>query len=218
MSEHLSFKFDVLDLGHMEYEPCLNLQREILEDAVAKRRTSTLILVEHAPILTLGANFHEENLLFPVSEYERRGIQVLGTDRGGDVTFHGPGQLVAYPIFELEPFGKDLHRWLRAMEEVVIGALGHWELEATRNPVNTGVWIGNRKICAMGIKVRRWVSMHGLALNCDINLGPYDLFVPCGIRGDYGVTSISREVGRTVGVEEAKPVLIEQFRSMSHAT
>jgi len=206
--------FEVLDLGHLAYGPSLEIQREVLEDVVAKERGSTLILVEHDPILTLGANFHEENLLFPAAEYIRRGIEVLRTDRGGDVTFHGPGQLVAYPIFELEPFGKDLHRWLRSMEETVIATLLNWNLAGTRNPVNTGVWIENRKICAMGIKVRRWVSMHGLALNCDIDLAPYDLFVPCGIRGDYGVTSISRECGRKVTVEDAKPVLIEQFRSI----
>ncbi|AIE85269.1 lipoyl(octanoyl) transferase LipB [Fimbriimonas ginsengisoli] len=204
---------EVLELGRMAYQPCVELQRSILEEVVERERASTLILVEHDPVLTLGANFHEENLLLPIGEYERKGIEVVRTDRGGDVTFHGPGQLVAYPIFDLQPLGKDLHRWLRELEETVITALATWELEGTRNPINTGVWIGNRKICAMGIKVRRWVSMHGLALNCDADLSPFNLVVPCGIRGAYGVTSISRECGRTVPVDEAKPVLIEAFRS-----
>jgi lipoyl(octanoyl) transferase len=202
------FRFDLLDLGHMAYEPCVELQREILEEVVEGKRQSTLIFVEHDPVLTLGASFHDENLLFPISEYERRGIEVVRTDRGGDVTYHGPGQLVAYPIFDLQLLGKDLHRWLRSLEETVIVALREWNLEGTRNPVNTGVWIGNRKVCAIGIKVRRWVSMHGLALNCETDLAAYDLFVPCGVRGDYGVTSISREVGRRVGIEEAKPFLV----------
>lgn len=212
MGDVTNFHFDLLDLGPLAYEPSLAIQREVLEQVVTGTRPSTLILVEHDPVLTLGANFHEENLLFPVSEYERRGIQVIRTDRGGDVTYHGPGQLVAYPIFDLQPLGKDLHRWLRSMEETVIAALQHWSLEGTRNPANTGVWIENRKICAMGIKVRRWVSMHGLALNCDIDLAPYGLFVPCGVRGDYGVTSISQEAAKTVTIDKARPILVNAFR------
>lgn len=206
---------DVLDLGRLGYAEALEIQRQTLDDVIAGARPSTLILVEHNPILTLGAGFHEENLLFPVAEYERRGIEVVRTDRGGDVTYHGPGQLVAYPIFDLQPFEKDLHRWLRFLEETVISVLRPFGLEGTRNAVNTGVWIDNRKICAIGIKVRRWVSMHGLALNCDIDLTPYGLIVPCGIKGDYGVTSISRELGRTVQVEEVKPLLIQALYSSS---
>jgi lipoate-protein ligase B len=196
----------------MEYEPCVELQRAVLEEVVAGTRPSTLLLVEHEPVLTLGANFHNENLLFPIEEYERRGIQVRRSDRGGDVTYHGPGQLVAYPIFNLEALGKDLHRWLREMEETVIAALRYWGLEGTRNAANTGVWIENRKICAMGIKVRRWVSMHGLALNCDTDLATFGLFVPCGVRGDYGVTSISAEAGIKVSMDDAKPILVAAFR------
>lgn len=196
----------------MAYEPCVDLQRETLEQVVAGERPSTLLLVEHDPVLTLGANFHEENLLMPAEAYRARGIQVARTDRGGDVTYHGPGQLVAYPIFALEPLGKDLHRWLRELESTVIETIAAFGLVGERNSVNTGVWVGNRKICAMGIKVRRWVSMHGLALNCDPDLGAFGLIVPCGIRGDYGVTSLSQELGRMVGIDEAKPRLVEAFR------
>lgn len=196
----------------MAYEPAVELQRRTLEEVHAGDRPSTLIFVQHPPVLTLGATFHDENLLFPVEEYERRGFEVVRTDRGGDVTYHGPGQLVAYPIFDLQPLGKDLHRWLRGMEEAVILTLREWGLTGTRNPVNTGVWIDNRKICAMGIKVRKWTSMHGLALNCDIDLSPFGMIVPCGIKGNYGVTSITAETGRQVTVEDVKPVLEQAFR------
>lgn len=213
MVDARGFEFEVQSLDRMEYEACFELQRQILEEVVEKKRPSTLLFVEHDPVLTLGANFHEENLLMPVAEYERRGIKVVRTDRGGDVTYHGPGQLVAYPIFDLSLLGKDLHRWLRALEESVMVTLRHWEIESGRNPVNTGVWVENRKICAMGIKVRRWVSMHGLALNCNIDLSPYGLFLPCGVRGDYGVTSISQVLGREVTCADVAPILAQSMSS-----
>lgn len=202
---------DVVDLGRMAYDPSVEVQREILEEVVAGHRPSTLLLVEHDPVLTLGANFHAENLLFSLEHYAERGIQIVRTDRGGDVTYHGPGQLVAYPIFDLQPLGKDLHRWLRDLEETVIDTLRHWNLQGTRNPANTGVWIENRKICAMGIKVRRWVSMHGLALNCSTDLSVFQSFVPCGVRGDYGVTSISQETHHPVTLSQVKPLLTSAF-------
>jgi lipoyl(octanoyl) transferase len=201
--------FEVMDLGHMGYEPCLDIQKNLLEE-VAESRPNTLILVEHDPILTLGANFHEENLLLPVAEYERRGIQVIRTDRGGDVTYHGPGQLVAYPIFRVE---RDLHKWLRSLEEAVIVALSSFGIEGYRFPPNTGVWVNEKKICAIGIKVRRWVSMHGLALNCDADLSAFSLIVPCGIHS-HGVTSLSIETDRAVCVEQAKTKLIDGFRKV----
>jgi lipoyl(octanoyl) transferase len=193
----------------MAYDPCVELQRSILEDVVAGHRRSTLLLVEHEPVLTLGAAFQSANLLLAVDEYDERGIAVRRTDRGGDVTYHGPGQLVAYPIFDLRVVDRDLHRWLRMLEDVIIATLRPFGLNGARNRVNTGVWIENRKICAIGIKVRRWVSMHGLALNCDVDLTPFSLIVPCGIAGDYGVTSVSAELGRHVGIDEVKPRLVE---------
>lgn len=201
----------VVDLGLLPYEEAFARQREAVDDVLAGGE-ERIFVVQHPPILTLGAAFHVENLLLPEEEYAGRGIEIARTDRGGDVTFHGPGQLVCYPILNLSERGKDLHRYLRALEEAVIQAVGHFGLVGERNPVNTGVWIGNRKVCAMGIKVRRWVTMHGLALNCDTDLSPYETIVPCGIRGDYGVTSLSRELGRSVTVGEAKPVLLEALQ------
>ncbi len=195
----------------MPYEEAFDLQRQLVDEVLAGGN-ETILLVQHPPILTLGAAFHAENLLLSEEEYQLQGIDISRTDRGGDVTFHGPGQLVVYPILNLAERGKDLHRYLRTLEEAVIETVAHFGLQGERNPVNTGVWIGNRKICAMGIKVRRWVTMHGLALNCSTDLSPYETIVPCGIRGDYGVTSLSRELGREVTVDDVKPILLSALQ------
>lgn len=206
----------VRDLGHLNYEAALEIQRQTLEE-VAAGAPDTLILVEHDPVLTLGANFHRDNLLFTPTEYEAKGIQVITTDRGGDVTFHGPGQLVAYPVFDLNRHGRDLHKWLRALEEVSIATLKHYDLEGYRFPPHTGVWVNGNKVCAIGIKVKRWVSMHGIALNCNNDLTPFNLIVPCGIKG-HGVTSLSEELGQEVTMVEVKPRLIEAFNDLADAS
>jgi lipoate-protein ligase B len=201
------------DLGRMDYEPCSELQRELLESVASGAVPSTLLFVEHPPVLTLGANFHPDNLRLPKEQYERLGITVHPTERGGDVTYHGPGQLVAYPIFSLGRVERDLHKWLRSLEEWVIRALDEFGLNGDRFPPNTGVWVGNRKICAIGIKVRKWVSMHGIALNCSNDLAPFELIVPCGIK-EYGVTSLSKELGRPVPPEDARPAVIRAFEKV----
>jgi lipoyl(octanoyl) transferase len=203
-------RFELLDLGHQAYEPCAEQQRQILDEVAAGTRPNTLIFVEHDPVLTLGANFHEENLLLPREEYESRGFQVVRTDRGGDVTYHGPRQLVIYPIFNI---GKDLHRWLRDLEQTMIVTLASLGLEGRRFPPHTGVWIDDQKVAAIGIKVRRWISMHGIALNCNNDLSVFDLFVPCGIQG-FGVTSLSRALGREFTIEDAKPLVHHAFRTV----
>jgi len=197
----------------MAYEPCVEIQKKLLEDVASSARPNTLVLVEHDPVLTLGAAFHEENLLFPVAEYERRGIKVVRTDRGGDVTYHGPGQLVIYPIFNLAAHGKDLHKWLRDLEQTIIVTLEGFNIRGDRFPPHTGVWVGDRKVAAMGIKVKRWISMHGAALNCNVDLSPFGLIVPCGIQG-FGVTSMSAELGRDVTIEETKPALVDAFKTV----
>lgn len=203
----------VLDLGCLGYESAWDVQKQIHEQVLSHERDDTLILVEHPPVLTLGANFHEENLLLSREEYEKQGIQVVRTDRGGDVTFHGPKQLVIYPVFDLRRHGRDLHRWLRELEEAVILTCETFGLKGVRSPVNTGVWINDRKVAAIGIKVSRWVSIHGIALNCDNDLSPFDMIVPCGIR-THGVTSLSREAGQEVGIENAKPKIVQSFESV----
>lgn len=197
----------------MEYRACTGLQERVLEAVSSGAAPDTLLCVEHDPVLTLGASFHEENLLLSSEEYAKRGIALERTGRGGDVTYHGPKQLVAYPIFDLNRHGKDLHKWLRDLEETVIEALAPFGIEGYCFPPNTGVWVRERKIAAIGVKVRRWVSMHGIALNCDNDLTPFGWIVPCGIRS-HGVTSLSAEVGREVGVSEAMPKMVAAFESV----
>jgi len=197
----------------MGYEACVGFQRDLLERVIEGSEPSTLLLVEHNPVLTLGSDFHTENLLMPVEAYATRGIEVYKTDRGGDVTFHGPGQLVIYPIFNLNDWQKDLHKWLRALEETMILTLQEYGIEGQRLAVNTGVWVGQNKIAAIGIKIRRWVSMHGIALNCNTDLRPFGLIVPCGIRG-HGVTTLSQELGRTITIEDAKPIVTAAFQAV----
>jgi lipoyl(octanoyl) transferase len=205
--------FDVEDLGLLEYRQSTDYQREVLEEVLSGMRPDTLLLVQHPPVLTLGANFHAEHLLLPREEYAGHSIQIEDTERGGDVTLHNPGQLVAYPIFDVGKHGRDLHRWLRDLEEAVILTCKSFGLEGYRFPPHTGVWVEGRKICAIGIKIRRWVSMHGIALNCNNDLAPFDLIVPCGIQG-YGVTSLSRELARDVSVDEVRPLLIKAFEQV----
>ncbi|MBS1723781.1 MAG: lipoyl(octanoyl) transferase LipB [Armatimonadetes bacterium] len=202
----------IVDLGRAGYLPAWEEQKRIAAD-VMEGAEDTLVLVEHDPVLTLGASFHEENLLFSTPEYAERGIEVVRTDRGGDVTYHGPGQLVLYPIFDLKRHGQDLHKWMRDLEEAVIVGIRHFGLEGWRFPPHTGVWLGQappKKVAAIGVKVKRWVSLHGIALNCAPDVSAFDLIVPCGIVG-YGVTSLSQETSAPVSVEDAKAPLSAAF-------
>jgi lipoyl(octanoyl) transferase len=208
--------FDVIDLGILGYAEAFEVQKQYVVEVQAGARQDALLLVQHPAVLTLGASFHAENLLHPADWYAEQGIEIFPTDRGGDVTFHGPGQLVAYPIFDVAKRGKDLHLWMRQLEESVIRALATEGLHAGRLDVNSGVWVNHRKVCAIGIKLKRWVSMHGIAVNCNIDLEPFSWFVPCGIR-THGVTSISRELGKEVAVEEFKQKLIAGFREVFDA-
>jgi lipoyl(octanoyl) transferase len=202
-----------LDLGEMEYVPCGDLQVRIADEVRSGARQDTLLLVRHPPVLTLGAGFQEGNLLHPPGFYTGRGIGIVRTDRGGDVTYHGPGQLVIYPVFDLTRHGRDVRAWLRDLEETMILVCASFGIEARRFPPHTGTWIGDRKVAAIGVKVRKWVSIHGIALNCDTDLSVFDLFVPCGIRG-FGVTSLSAEIGRSVTPGDAVPETVRAFEEV----
>ena len=185
-----------IDLGRMQFVPAWEVQNRIADEVIAGG-PDTLLFVEHDPVMTLGASFQEENLLLPVDEYSKRGIQVVRTDRGGDVTYHGPRQLVVYPIFDVGRHGRDLHRWMRNLEETVIRTMAHF----------------GRKVAAIGIKVRKWVSIHGIALNCDNDLQEFDLIVPCGIQ-THGVTSLTVEAGRSITREDALPIVKGAFEEV----
>ncbi|MEQ1932566.1 MAG: lipoyl(octanoyl) transferase LipB [Fimbriimonadaceae bacterium] len=204
--------FQVLELGKLGYQEAWDRQVDIAKE-VAGGGPDTLVFVEHPPVLTLGASFHPENLLVSREELEAMEILVSKSDRGGDVTFHGPGQLVAYPIFDLNRHGKDLHLWLRNLEQAVITALNSFGVEGRRFPPHTGVWVNDKKVAAIGIKVTRWVSIHGIAINCNNDLSPFELIVPCGIQG-YSVTSLTNELGREITIHDAQNALAESFREV----
>lgn len=197
-----------LDLGRVGYQAADAFQRAEVRRIQEGEGTPALLLLEHDPVLTLGAAFQPVNLLHPEDWYRERGIEVLPTDRGGDVTFHGPGQLVAYPLMPIRKIG--LHGWLRGLEECAMRVCEGYGLSPRRFAPHTGVWLGDEKVCAIGVKVSRWVSFHGLALNCENDLSPFGEIVPCGIQG-YGVTSLSRSIGTRISVEEVKPRLLRAF-------
>ena len=185
---------DVVGLGRMRYGEALDLQRDLaqrrLEGAL---RRDLLLLVEHAPVVTLGRGSHAENLVAPKEFLDAKGVELYEVERGGDVTYHGPGQLVGYPIFDLREHHQDLHWFLRALEEVLISALAHFGVPGDRHPGYTGVWTQGRKIASIGIHVRQWVTWHGFALNVLTDLSYFDLIVPCGIPY-VTMTSIQKEL------------------------
>jgi lipoyl(octanoyl) transferase len=187
----------VQDLGRRSYGEVLDLQRDLCRQRIAgEAEEDILILVEHEPVVTLGRGTRPESLPLAPAEIERRGIGVFEVERGGDVTYHGPGQLVGYPIVDLRQHREDLHWYLRRLEAGLIDALGNLGIRAGTNPGLTGVWTGGRKIASIGIHVKQWVTFHGFALNVNTDLSYFDLIVPCGIR-DVIMTSVATELGRT---------------------
>jgi lipoyl(octanoyl) transferase len=187
----------VRDLGRQSYGQTLELQRSLARQRVTGELTEDLLLlVEHDPVVTLGRGARPESLPIPPKELERRGIEVFEVERGGDVTFHGPGQLVGYPILDLHDHRPDLHWYLRTLEAALIRALDSLAIGAGTVPGLTGVWTRGRKIASIGIHVKQWVTYHGFALNVHTDLAYFDLIVPCGIR-DVVMTSVAMELGRT---------------------
>jgi lipoyl(octanoyl) transferase len=189
-------------LGLVSYSEGLELQARLVAERQRGEIGDTLLLLEHRPVFTLGRNARRENVLFPDAELQARGYEVFETGRGGDVTYHGPGQVVGYPILELPEGRRDVHRYVRDLEEVMIRTCGDYGVTASRVHGLTGAWVGAEKIGAIGVRIARWVTSHGFAFNVSNDLAPFDLIVPCGIRG-RGVTSLERLLGRSVVVEEA---------------
>jgi len=186
----------VVSLGRRPYRPVLELQRALVRDRIEGiLPDDLLLLVEHDPVVTLGRSTREASLPLPRGLLEARGFAVEEVERGGDVTVHAPGQLVGYPILDLTGHREDVHWYLRQIEEVLIRSLGPFGIEAGRHPGYTGVWTGGRKIASIGIHVKRWVTLHGFALNVTTDLSVFDVVVPCGIEGVV-MTSIERETGR----------------------
>jgi lipoyl(octanoyl) transferase len=216
------------DLGQISYRRAWDYQEELLLRNVERKRnaestTHHLLFLEHPPVYTLGKSGHEENVLISEEQRTGKGIEFFRTNRGGDITFHGPGQLVCYPIFDLENFYTDIGRYLRNLEEVVINTMAVYGLKGERSKGETGVWLDpgipgmERKICAMGVRCSRWITMHGLALNVNTDLSYFDYIIPCGIR-DKKVTSLARELGRELPMHEVKTVMQQQFENVFSVT
>jgi lipoyl(octanoyl) transferase len=210
------------DLGLMDYQKAWNYQESLFSEIVAqkmKNRDATelaqvatksyLLLCEHPPVYTLGKSGNSKNLLLPDAELKQKQIGYFPINRGGDITFHGPGQLVGYPILDLDNFFTDIHKYLRFLEEAIILTLNEYGIQGERYPGYTGVWLDvenpnrARKICAMGVRCSRWVTMHGFALNVATDLSYFEHIVPCGI-SDKAVTSMEKEMGKPVDLEQVK--------------
>jgi lipoyl(octanoyl) transferase len=187
---------DVLLAGRVPYRAALAWQRALAEERIAGRRGDLLLLLEHDPVVTLGRTSDSGNLLQP------EGIDVVEVERGGDVTYHGPGQLVGYPILDLSGYRQDLHWYLRTLEDALIVALARLDIAAGRELGRTGVWTSGRKIASIGVHVKRWVTWHGFALNVTTDLASFDRIVPCGIPG-VTMTSIQHERGAGSGERSA---------------
>ncbi len=200
-------------LGRVEYDHAWAIQRELVASRQAGHAPDTLLLLEHPPVITLGRSGETAHLLGSEAELERRGVALVETDRGGDITFHGPGQIVGYAIVDLAPRGRDLHRYLRDLESVLIRALAEFGIVAGRVEGLTGVWVGDAKVAAIGIRVARWVTHHGFALNVDTDLSYFDLIVPCGI-ADRRVTSMKALLGDAIDREDVENALARAFESV----
>lgn len=218
------------DLGTMPYKECWDLQQSLFESRLEMRRSGTqgedcgtILTVEHPPVYTLGKSGKQSNMLIPQSYLESLGAEFFHIDRGGDITFHGPGQIVCYPILDIERLGIGLRRYIEILEEAIITTVAHYGICAERLAGATGVWICDRgedgtaqnwrKICAIGVRASHFVTMHGLALNVSTDLKWFTMINPCGFT-DKGVTSISKEIGKDVDFEEVKQLLVANLTKL----
>ncbi len=202
--------FDYCDLGLVDYKEAWDLQKKIFELRRGNQIPDTFFMLQHPHTYTLGKVADKSNLLSSEEQLKDAGVSVYEIDRGGDITYHGPGQIVGYPIISLSGWKEDTHLYLRSLEEVIILTLSVYGIESGRNPKYTGVWIGDRKIAAIGIKVSRWITMHGFAFNINTDLSFFNGIIPCGIK-EKEVTSLQKELGREIDIEEVKNILLEKF-------
>jgi lipoyl(octanoyl) transferase len=200
----------VEQLGRVDYAVARDLQKEKVVQRKAGAVPDTLLLLEHPHVYTLGRNARRENLLVSEEDLAARGARVFQTDRGGDVTYHGPGQLVGYPILDLTQHRRDISWYMRSLEEVFLHTARDFGIEAVRLPGAAGVWVGNDKLAAMGVHLSRWVTSHGFALNVNTDLRYFEWIVPCGLR-EKGVTSLAKLLGRPVEMEAVTERVVKHF-------
>ena len=197
---------NILDLGRMNYNAAWDIQKEYHHNVLSGNEPDTLIFVEHDPVYTLGKNANDNHLLQSAS----KDAQVFHIERGGDITFHGPGQIVVYPILDLNRYVKSISWYMRTLEQIVINTLSDFDINAELKDGLTGVWVGDEKIGAQGVRISRWVTMHGLALNVNTDLKYFDGIIPCGIF-EYGVTSMEKIIGAKQDMKKVKRKIIKYF-------
>ncbi|MTI88470.1 MAG: lipoyl(octanoyl) transferase LipB [Balneolaceae bacterium] len=218
-------KVNLYDLGRVSYQPAWDLQHAIQQRIIDEKRAEqggkltgprmddVLLFVEHPHVYTLGKSGEEEHMLRSLAELQELEAEFVKTNRGGDITYHGPGQIVGYPILDLDRHFTDVHKYLRFLEEVIICVCDDYGFKAERIEGLTGVWVGEEKICAMGIRCSRWVTMHGFALNVNTDLRYFNNIVPCGIN-DKAVTSLQKLAGHPIGLQEVKERVIFHFQEV----
>jgi len=222
----------VEDLGLLSFAAALDVQEDYFYKIISEKKANRqkeqptptdnfLLFVEHKPVYTLGKSGDIQHLLLDQNGLKEKKIEFYKTNRGGDITFHGLGQIVGYPILDLENFFTDIHKYLRFLEEIIIKTLAEYGLTATRSKGETGVWLDAetpfaRKICALGVRASRWVTMHGFALNVNTDLTYFEHIVPCGIKGK-GVTSLKAELGKEIFLDEVKEKLVKHFLDLFEA-
>jgi len=225
-------KIKLIDLGLKDYKETWDFQEVLFQETISlkleNRNNSTnyktpnyFLFVEHPHVYTLGKSGDMNNLLLNEKQLTEKGATFYKINRGGDITYHGPGQIVGYPILDLDNFLTDIHKYLRFLEEVIILTLDEYGIKAGRSEGETGVWLGvgtpfARKICALGVRTSRWVTMHGFALNVNTNLGYFDNIIPCGIKGK-SVTSLEVELNKKVPLEEVKAKILKHFTALFEA-
>lgn len=209
-------KITVYSLGLEDYEKIWNLQKDLQTQVIEGELGNVLLLLEHSHTFTLGKTGSETNLLLNDFGLQKNQAKFFKIERGGDITYHGPGQLVGYPILNLNNFKPDLHVYLRDLEEVIIQTLTEFNLKSERLKGLTGVWVNGAKVCAMGINTKKWVTMHGFALNVNSDLNYFQKIIPCGI-SDKPVTSIEKLLGKSVLRKEVEPILIKKFSEIFDA-
>ncbi|MEO5895376.1 MAG: lipoyl(octanoyl) transferase LipB [Vicinamibacterales bacterium] len=206
---------EVRRLGVVSYADALELQKRLVEQRKAGEIGDQLLLLEHPPVITLGVKTRTDrsHIVASAEELAAAGIEVFDTGRGGDVTYHGPGQLVGYPIIDLKPDRCDVHRYVRDLEQVMIGIAASFGVHATRIERLTGAWVGDEKLAAIGVRIARWVTSHGFAFNVNTPLEHFDFIVPCGI-SDKGVTSLEKLLGRPVPMREVEESAVGAFKEV----
>lgn len=215
----MSRSLEVHWLGTIPYAEGVDLQRRLVEQRKSDAIPDQLLLLEHPPVITLGVKTRDNrsHIVATPQTLQDEGVEVFESGRGGDVTYHGPGQLVGYPIIDLRPDRCDVHRYVRDLEQTLIQAVARFDVIADRTAGLTGIWVGDKKLAAIGVRIARWITSHGFALNVTTKLEHFNLIVPCGI-ADKGVTSLERLTGHHVGIESVIPAITDAFASVFERT